>query len=215
MNSFCPKCRVPIPLTDVNVATDLALCRACGETFSFAALQETAEAESVDLARPPRGAWFHKDNRGFEAGASTRSWAALFLVPFMAVWSGFSLGGIYGSQMWKGEFNLGMSLFGIPFVLGTLLFGSLALMSVCGKVVVSVRGPDGLVFTGIGPVGWRRRFRWNEVTGVRRSSSADSEGHRTQRITLEGPATLHFGTGLSEARRDFLLAALNQMRKAR
>ena len=64
---------------------------------------------------------------------------AFFLVPFMCVWSGGSLGGIYGSQFFQSKFDLSMSLFGIPFVLGTLLFGSFALMTVCGKVVVSIR----------------------------------------------------------------------------
>ena len=32
----CPMCHAVIPANDVNVATDLALCRACGRTSSFA-----------------------------------------------------------------------------------------------------------------------------------------------------------------------------------
>ena len=49
-------------------------------------------------------------------GATTRSPIAFFLVPFMCVWSGGSLGGVYGSQVLNGEFDLGISLFGIPFI---------------------------------------------------------------------------------------------------
>ena len=70
----------------------------------------------------------------------------------MCVWSGFSLGGIYGSQIAAGEFNLGLSLFGIPFVLGTLFFGSLAVMTVRGKVVIAVDRNAGRIFTGVGRI---------------------------------------------------------------
>jgi len=44
------------------------------------------------------------------------------VIPHVVVTSK-SLGGIYGSQIMKGKFVLGQSLFGIPFLLGTLVFG--------------------------------------------------------------------------------------------
>src|SRR5688500_1360755 len=90
----CPECRQDISLDDVNVANDLALCRRCSKDFGYAQVLAEKEAPTVDLNRPPAGAWFHRAHRGFEVGATTRSAAALFLVPFMMVWSGFSLGGI-------------------------------------------------------------------------------------------------------------------------
>ena len=97
-------------------------------------------------------------------GATTRSVSAFFLVPFMLVWSGFSLGGIYGTHIVKGKFDPMMSLFGIPFVLGSVLFWSLALMAIAGKVEVRIRGEEGTIFTGLGVLGWTRRFRVTEVS---------------------------------------------------
>ena len=44
-----------------------------------------------------------------------------FFLPFTAIWSGGSMIGIYGTQFWKCEFDLGQSLFGIPFLLGTIV----------------------------------------------------------------------------------------------
>jgi hypothetical protein len=211
----CPRCRVNIPLHDVNVATDLALCRKCAQNFSYAELLDDRATTPFEPSRPPRGAWFHQDHRGFEVGASTRSPAALFLVPFMMVWSGFSLGGIYGSQIFKGQFNLGMSLFGIPFLLGTLLFGSIALMTVCGKMLVRVQGHKGMVFTGFGPLGFRKRFDWDEITAVRRTSKPGSEGSSSPQITLEGRERINVGVGLSGKRFDFMLAALRHVHGAR
>ncbi len=105
---LCPKCRREIPLEDVNVSTDIALCRQCNQPWSYAELVEESNEQAFDPTRPPRGAWFRQNPaRGFEVGATTRNAGAFFLVPFMCVWSGFSLGGIHGSQIVKGHFNLG------------------------------------------------------------------------------------------------------------
>ena len=156
---LCPRCRTEISLEDGNVSKDLALCRQCGQTWSYADLNEESKVSNFVPSEPPSGAWYWETGpRTFEIGATTRSSLAIFLVPFMCVWSGGSLGGIYGTQIAKRHFELGISLFGIPFLLGTLLFGSVAMMSLCGKVTVKVDDDDGVIFTGVGPIGWRRRF---------------------------------------------------------
>jgi hypothetical protein len=212
MKVNCPKCRREISLEDVNVSTDIALCRSCSQTFAFSKLIEDQPDETINLDRPPKGAWFRREMRGFEVGSTTRSAAAFFLVPFMCVWSGFSLGGIYGSQIAKGEFNLGMSLFGIPFVLGTLLFGSFAVMTVCGKVCVRVQGNNGVVFTGVGPIGWRRRFEWDGVTSFRVTEHVGNRGAASNQITIEGRKRLDFGSGIKVERLDFMIGALRRLR---
>jgi hypothetical protein len=67
---------------------------------------------------PPNGAGFEQLADGFRIGATTRSWMALFMIPFTCVWSGMSLGGIYGKQVSSGRFDPGSSLFGVPFLIG-------------------------------------------------------------------------------------------------
>jgi hypothetical protein len=212
MQARCPTCVTEIALEDVNVATDLALCRRCKQTFAFSELSGEAGEPQVDLRRPPKGAWFEQTSRGFEVGASTRSPQAFFLVPFMMVWSGGSLGGIYGTQIAKGEFNPFISLFGIPFVLGTLVLGSFALMTVAGKVRVRVEGDEGQLFTGVGPFGWTRRFSWREMTKVGTTQKQGRNGSSEQ-ITLEGQRRIDFGSGLNTDRLHFVLAALRKMRR--
>jgi hypothetical protein len=203
-----------IPLEDINVSTDIALCRRCGEQSKYSNLIEDGESSTVDLTAPPGGAWFRQiPPRGFEVGVSTRSAIAFFLVPFMCVWSGFSLGGIYGTQFVKGHFNLKMSLFGIPFILGTLLFGSIAVMAVCGKVVVQVDGDAGVIFTGVGPLGWRRRFSWRGVSAIRKTTKYGNRGSISEQLTFEGEKRLNFAAGVKSERLEFMLAALRQMRR--
>lgn len=217
MNPRCPDCGRDVPLDDVNVARDVALCRACGGTFSFADLlgDDTGSRPAADAADPPRGAWSTPTFDGFQVGTSTRSPFAFFIVPFMGVWSGGSLGGIYGQQIASGRFNLMMSLIGIPFILGTVCLGTLAMMTICGRVVVSVAGDEGKVFTGVGPIGWTRRFAWSDVATIREFSVPGSKGGRSPALALEGTTRLVFGTGLNEPRRYFLRQVLRQKLRER
>jgi hypothetical protein len=140
-----------------------------------------------------------------------RSPIAFFLVPFMCVWSGFSLGGIYGSQIVKGHFQLGPSLFGIPFLIGTLVFGSIALLSVAGRSEVRVRGEHAEAFTGVGPLGLRRRFLMSEVTRVREDVVGYSNSTPIYAIVLEGSRRIRVGVGVSDARRQFMFGVLRAL----
>src|SRR5262249_53981902 len=193
VNLTCPKCRADFPLEDINVSTDIALCRRCDETYSFAELSQ-GEALVVDAAHPPDGAWYESQGNEFEVGATSRSWMAVILVPFTVLWAGGSLQAIYGSQLAKGTFDLAPSLFGIPFLLGSLGLVMATLMAVCGKVMVRGSGDQGSVFVGVGPCGWTRRFRWSEIRTARPSLTTwqrnDSHLHI---IELVGPKTIRFG----------------------
>lgn len=213
MKIYCPDCNRELPLEDVNVSTDVALCRKCGQTFGYAELLADQATPTVNLQSPPKGVWFERHPDGFEVGTTTRSAIAFFLVPFMCVWSGGSLGGIYGGQIVKGEFNLMLSLFGIPFLLGTILFGSIALMAVCGKTSLRVQGDDACIFTGIGAIGIRRHFSWSGVTKIHRTVSFGK--NRSEQITLEGVKRLNFASAVKAERMDFMLAVLRQMKHGR
>lgn len=217
MQLTCPNCHREIPTEDVNVEKDIALCRACNQTFSFAELLREGSGPAVDLMRPPKGVWFRQDMRGFELGATTRSAAAFFLVPFMCAWSGLSLGGIYGKQIHSGKFNLAMSLFGLPFLIGTIFLIAMTFMTICGKMVVSVQGDQGKLFTGIGPIGRTRRFKWSSIKSVTDNANFYSNGRPQVSIVLQGDddARLRFGSGLNEDRRYFMMNALRSLLRKR
>jgi hypothetical protein len=208
---ICPACHSAISLNDVNVSTDIALCRRCDQIWSYAELNEESKMSGFTPSAPPAGTWYQETGpQSFVVGSTTRSAVAFFLVPFMCVWSGFSLGGIYGSQIIKREFNLTSSLFGIPFVLGTILFGSIAVMSVCGKVAVRATGDKGIIFMGVGPIGWRRRFNWRKITAIRKTDRVGSRGSTFEQITFEGEKRLNFAAGIKTERLDFMLAVLRK-----
>ena len=206
----CPRCHTEIPLDDVNVATDMALCRRCNQTWSFADLQLDGRVQTINAQTPPKGTWLREDHSGtFTVGATTRSWGALFLVPFTCVWAGGSLTGIYGTQIYSGHFNLFFSLFGLPFLIGSICLIGMTLMTIGGRVTVTVNGGEGVIFTGVGAVGWRRRFSWREVKAIRCTERRNGRNYSTvKQITFEGAKRMNFASGLKEARLDFMYAVL-------
>jgi hypothetical protein len=207
MDTLCPSCRSPIALDDINVSTDIALCRRCSKTFHFSRLVDGSGAMVCDLNSPPKGAWYELLPGGFRAGASTRSWAAIFLVPFTCVWAGGSMSGIYGTQIIHRQFNPFASLFGIPFAIGTVVLISTCAMMVAGRVEVVQSGDALSIFTGVGALGWKRTFSCSDFS----SACEERAGNRqTPAIVLEGAKRVKFGSGLNQERRYFLLSVLRQ-----
>lgn len=211
MKIQCPKCKQIVPPDQVNMATDLAFCPLCNDGFKISEMIDQEPVSADVLRDPPKGAWLRKEMDRVVVGASTRSPIAFFLIPFMCVWSGGSLGGIYGSQIAKGKFDLTMSLFGIPFLLGTLLFGSIALMSAFGKVEVSI-GRESFLFIGVGPFGWKRPFDWMAVKSIREDSiRLQRSNGSSYAVVMDGPQRLRI-TGITEPRRIFVMNALKYLR---
>lgn len=210
----CDSCGSPIPLGDVNVATDVALCRKCGKNSSYAALAERQADLAVDLENQPNGAWFRGHPKAFEAGVSTRHTNAFFLVPVFCFWSAISLGGAYGTQIVERHSSLGLSLFGLPFLFGALGLGAAALMAVAGKVTIKVGDDKGTVFTGVGPIGWRRGAPWGDITAIKGSyevSPGRKSGHGRIVLEVGSKRRVSFGTGASLERLAFLTVALRRM----
>jgi hypothetical protein len=208
----CPLCRSAIAIEDINVATDIALCRRCGKTFSFSELVGASAGAVPDLTAPPDGAWFEPLADGFRTGATTRSWMAVYLVPFTCVWSGMSLGGIYGKQISSGHFDPASSLFGLPFLIGSVFLIGYCLMTTMGKVELSQRSGNLSVFTGVGPLGWTRNYLWSDFSLAREETRQNgfNWNRRGAVIILEGKRRAAFGTMLSEERRYFVLSVLRQ-----
>lgn len=212
----CPDCGLPIPASEIAPSAGIAVCRSCDKSHGLEACKAAAPIGSRFQplpTDPPKGVAVEERMDGFVLTLSTRSGAAFFLVPFMCVWSGGSLGGIYGSQLYKGEFDLGLSLFGIPFVLGTLLFGAIAMMSACGKQVLEVRNDTLLHRIGFLGLFWTRRRDW---TAFDRAELHETHRRRkggyssTHSIALKGPGGEHeVGSGVDRERLAWALRYIN------
>ncbi|WP_324725970.1 hypothetical protein [Actomonas aquatica] len=210
----CPDCRQTIPLGDVNVAKDVALCRRCSMTHAFSELLlEKESQELMESAHRPSGVWERTSARGVIFGASHRSiggtlgWlaVALFWNGIVAVFvllnlaSTLHLLGI-GLPEWfpvaladndsmGWGFTLFLWLFLTPFIaIGATLIGSV-FMCLGGRTEVRLEPEQGSVFTGVGPFGRRHRFNPRDVKRLRlldqRWTDSDGDPQRRQEIVLE------------------------------
>jgi len=126
---------------------------------------------------PPPGAWLTEQTDGFELGATT-SQSVLLLghVAFGLLWLCMMINMIYGEQIRRAQFDPVASVFGLLFVAGGIGFISSALMGAVGKVWISVRSGHATIFSGVGSVGFRSRFRWSEIASIRPAPTRRGQG---------------------------------------
>jgi hypothetical protein len=166
----CPDCGLPIQAADLAPAQGVAVCRFCEKPFPLEACQAAvpfADRNIVPVMTPPKGVDLVETMDGFRLTLSTRSCIAVFLVPFTLVWAGGSLGGIYGTQIAKGEFNWMMSLFGLPFLVGSVALIGLTVMSVAGRTIVELAGGKFSIRTGALGVYRTQSAPWHDVRSCR------------------------------------------------
>lgn len=170
MEFHCPDCGLPIQAADLAPAQGVAVCRFCEKSHPLAACQAAVPYEQRNLVPAlavPKGVRLEETMDGFRLTLSTRSCIAIFLVPFTLFWAGGSLGGIYGMQIAKGEFNLVMSLFGLPFLAGSVLLIALTVMAVWGRCVVELAGGKFTIRTGALGVYRTQSAPWHDVRSCR------------------------------------------------
>jgi hypothetical protein len=235
----CPKCKQVIPSDDINVAKDIAYCRTCNLTHKLSTLAQINDLESgIDLNTPPPGAWRRQEGVETVIGATHRALgtavAALFFCLFwngivsvfvllniastfrhlhISVPSSFPAPKMNGSLMSVGM-TIFLWIFLTPFILIGLGMIWAFLSSLAGRTEVRITGAQGVVFTGIGAIGWPRRFDPATITDVRLEDLSwnDNESYRRRNSSIvletrEGKQ-IRFGSSLSNDRRKFVAAAV-------
>ena len=238
----CPKCGKVIPSEDINVANDIAYCRACHLSHQLSALTKGAEVDGdIDLNHPPAGAWYTSDGMGPVIGATHRSLGtAVGALAFSLFWNGIvsifvllALGGTLRNlgiplprwfpapNMNGAPMSVGMTiflwLFLTPFILVGLVMICTFLSSLCGKTEIRINNANGVVFTGMGSLGYRRRFDASAVRDVRiqdrqwRSSNGSPQQKTCIVIETREGKQVKLGTLLSPERRKFVAGAVRKV----
>jgi len=159
------------------------------------------DTSGIDLSKPPRGIKIsHSLISGIEITYRRFNPAVLVLIPFVAVWSGFSLWGIYGSQFAKGKIELAASLVGLPFLIGTVLLLAVIANMLFGRWRLLIDRGVARIFNGVGPVGRRREVTLTPDTKVRLvPSSLHVNGRQRTRIEVSNEGrVVNFGAGLPD-----------------
>ena len=151
----CPNCAKELPLADVNVAQDVALCRACGYTGPFLAAAAVPRMTDEEMARPPKRVSLQREfGDALTITCRPKRGMLLFLVPFTLFWSGFSMAGIYIVPLATGNFDWKMGLFGLPFLIGTVVLVTIILNVLVGRTTVTLT--KGKVQVGTHLLGWKK-----------------------------------------------------------
>ena len=242
----CSQCKKVIPAEDINVGADVAYCRVCNISHSLAALTSGMELDArVDLSNPPPGAWHVNDGTATTIGATHRSVAgALGALVFGLFWNGivsifvlvvsastlkhfgvtlpewFPAPNMNGQPMGVGM-TIFMWIFLTPFiVIGLIMIGTF-FSCLMGRTEVRISREEGTVFTGLGKIGWRRRFTPGDIKQVRiddrRWRDSDGDSRRKSQIVMETARgkLIRFGGSLSAERRKFVASAVRQARSKR
>jgi hypothetical protein len=166
-----------------------------------------------DRTRPPRGVTFQSNSPdGFAATATMRSRQAFVVVPLAILWTGLMIGLGCTRQFHDGTFTVEDCLFGIAFLVGTVLLVTRAVMTTFGKTVLVKNGTEGAVYVGVGSLGYSRRFRWCDIESIEEGRRLAGRGGIVRFIKiLFKPGTrkpIKFGTMVTNEGRAFLLNAL-------
>jgi len=115
-----------------------------------------------------------------------------------------------------GGMSVGMTIFLwiflTPFMaIGLTIIGTF-LSAVAGKTEVQIQNDQGTVFTGIGPIGIRRRFNPGDIKEISVRNDQNNKGQQTTFIVMETREgrLIKFGTLLREDRRIFLAAVIRR-----
>ena len=192
----CPNCGKELPLEDVNVAQDVALCRACRYTGPFLSASTVPRLTDEELARPPKRVTLQ---RGFGDELTVvcrpRRGALWFLLPFMAFWSGGSMAGIYVVPLVSGTFSWQDGLFGIPFLAGTVAMLGIVLYLLFGRTEITLSKGRIQVFTGVFGRGRRKEMECGPGTAVtiEKSNYRSNNVPQPEIVVLSGTNRLAFG----------------------
>lgn len=206
----CPKCHKALTAGEINIQKDIAHCITCNHVFSISqhispTVENLEKPEDFDIGSPPEGAWFKQQNDKVVFGASSRSKVAFYLIPFMLIWSGVSIGGIYGFQIKEGKFDIISSLFGLPFLAVTIFFLFVIIRSIGGKVEITLDNSGGKIFTGVGKIGKTQEFLWDKVVQViDKPSKLNYPGGGAKILSIEGQNRINFANSLKEEKRNYL-----------
>ena len=209
----CPRCGALLAPEDMNVVTDVALCRACSHVAKLSELLQDERDEGL-LDKVPDRIKVSKTMLGLEATYKSPKIVAVFMLFFTVSWNGI-LYTVLLNQV--GGMGGGEKLFFVPFLLVGVGTMALAVYLLIGGMRLILNPGRAEVFYGIGSCGWRRKFRLAKNARVSIEESGSRQNGRVmKKIVVEQPESRPFSFGsciADEGVLRYMAALLRQMRE--
>ncbi|NLB65103.1 MAG: hypothetical protein GX803_01360 [Lentisphaerae bacterium] len=193
----CPECGRDLPIEDVNVAQDMALCRECGYQGPFLKTLHVPNLSDEELLKPPRRVTLQRDFGDVLVIRHRPSRSMLwFMIPFTLIWGGSTVAVIAATWFKPEELDWPVALISIPFVLVALAMAVSVLYTLAGAATVRIAKGRVEVFAGLGGIGRRKALDCEPGTTVRLEKSNYHVNNVPQlQIVLEsGERKLKFGS---------------------
>lgn len=193
---------------------------AVGKQFVYKSCGKSLMVEAPDhidggLDQQPtsQGVALEMTSQGWRLIASTRSMFAavenlvICLIALVGLESSIQL----LRASWDDPGGWFMFVFCLPL---SILSAYQIVFSHCGKIVITVDGHRGTVFTGVGVVGRRQPFDWSRTTSVD-DECVLRRGRVSYRLVLDGRTQIWFGRSLSKDRQLDVLHRLRELLRQR
>lgn len=214
----CINCTTKIEPKNIDISKDTAHCENCETTNSLSFLLNNNTNNSESAPKPTQtatnrpfkthntvsGVEVIEDEFGWSVEVTHRSWHAIYLVPFAIYLVGTSVSDIYGFLIETRRFDIEQLLFVAVFLIFAVAWSSVALMSVFGRTLITLRYGKAELFSGIGSAGRHIKFDWRDIHLVR-----EVEARRFAYLVLDGRKTIRLAYGLSAEKIYFLATFLN------
>lgn len=217
----CPDCRTVIAHDDMNIKEGVAVCSRCGKISKLIDLVE--EFDSADYSRllyekPPRGIKLVRDKMN-PMGELTLIYkrinpAVLFLIPFTAIWSGFSMFGIYiGPFLKDDKIPLEQALMGIPFAIGTIILLVSIFSMLFGKRILTLSNGKGTYAFKVFGIGRTKHFELNRSTRIENSETNYQVHNNTlpQITIINGSKRVNMFASFRYDAMDYIIALLRSV----
>jgi len=163
---LCPACQTPIPLEEVNASTNIALCRACGQTSSFAELAAWRDEEAL-LGSPPKNLRIEECADGSIKMTYKRiPFVAYFILPVLLLWGYSFLWKPYIQPWLDGSYVLHSQSGTPPVIHLIIIFSALAGWLFFGSWRIILRDGLGKVLIGLGPLFYTRSFYYDRTSQI-------------------------------------------------
>lgn len=203
----CDECSEPHRVRDDAVGKQF-VCQGCGKSLTV----EVPAQIDDRLAQQPssEGVAWESTGQGWRLIASKRSifeavaMLAICLIVLVGLESSIQL----LRAAWDSPGGWLMFAFCLPL---SILSAYQTAFSLCGKIVITVEGHRGTIFTGVGVVGRRQPFDWARTTSAEDECVPAGRSGFAYELVLDGPTQIRFGRSLPEKQQLEVLAVLRRM----
>lgn len=202
-------------MENVNMATDMALCRICKKVSKFSELVQEKRDEEI-LESLPRRMKVMKTARGLEVTYKKPKIVGFLYLFFSLFWNAVTYGLLLVMMNTKAGSNMVGQLFCIPFMLIGLGMFLATVYALFGRITLTLTPGRGELFRGVGNLGRRQQFVLGKDCRISVEVGPIQQNHKTlDKIVVEQPSgkPFEFGTEIAERKAQLYVAALlRQMR---